>query len=178
METTLKLGEVLTGGEQRDAIHIAVAPVEAAQQLSIGQNVGIKDGKAVATPPYVGVVDPFLKRMVKPGERFYLFMYPYTITGLRHEWAHPAMDQSEAVKQQAREELLEFASRESLSLDELLSGLDYGYGNGGEVCFPSDINYSIQEEEAPDVWSAYCRYTGKPLPSASTINSTQFRCAC
>ena len=95
MDTLLKIGEVLSGGEQRDAIHIAVAPVEAAEHLGAAQMVGVRDGKAVAEQPYVGIVDPFLKREVKRGERFYIFMFPYTARGLRHERSHPAFPQDD-----------------------------------------------------------------------------------
>ena len=38
----------------------------------------------------VGIVDPFLKEPVEPGERFYIFLFPNTVTGLRHVWTHPA----------------------------------------------------------------------------------------
>jgi hypothetical protein len=93
--TTWKIGkilDILDKDAQRDAIHIAVIPVEAAMELSPGMHVGL-DGLDRATPlvDTIGIVDPYLDDTVLPGERFFVFLYPGTITSLRHEWTHPAI---------------------------------------------------------------------------------------
>ena len=89
------LGQLVSDGDRRrDAIHIAVAPVTAADRLAPGQHVGlIQEGNLELVGPCnrnIGVVDPFLAEDVEPGQRFWLFLYPGTITGLRHVWTHPA----------------------------------------------------------------------------------------
>ena len=92
---TLKLGQIIEGEQHRDAIHIAVAPVEAAEQLRPGEQVGLlADGRAskAAHVALVGIVDPFLRVTVLKGDRFWLWLTPYTITSLRHEWTHPAFE--------------------------------------------------------------------------------------
>ena len=40
------LGTIIGGGQGRDAIHLAVEPIEAAIDLYPGQDVGLVDGKA------------------------------------------------------------------------------------------------------------------------------------
>jgi len=90
-----KLGELIRDGDRRrDAIHIAVAPVMAAGILVPGQHVGfVEEGNVERVGPCennIGVVDPFLKEDVQPCQRFWLFLYPGTITGLRHIWTHPS----------------------------------------------------------------------------------------
>lgn len=94
-----RLGELITEpGEQnqRDAVHIAVVPVTARNNLSPGQHVGVTpDGKTAGTPgglfsDAVGIVDPFLDARVMSGDAFWLFLYQGQVTTLRHEWTHPA----------------------------------------------------------------------------------------
>lgn len=95
---------------ERDAVHIAVIPVVAGQPLAPGAQVYLKEGRAFEEPHHpdntiVGVVDPFLGP-TGPGEgqRFWLFLFPGTITSLRHEWSHPAFPSPAA---QASREWLE-----------------------------------------------------------------------
>ncbi len=87
------LGEIPAVDARRDAVHIAVAPVVAAHELLPRTNVSINDdGHAeqnIARNP-IGIVDPFLHNVVAKGQRFWLFLYPDTITNLRHVWEHPA----------------------------------------------------------------------------------------
>jgi hypothetical protein len=94
------LGMIHFKPEARDAIHLAVEPIEAGMDLEVGSDVGVgADGKAyhkgyefrVINP--VGIVDPFLPRSVKKGERFWLVVYPRMITSLRHVWSHPAFEE-------------------------------------------------------------------------------------
>lgn len=88
------LGRLCDTTARRDAIHIAVAPVEAAMTLQPGERIRLTaDGKGISPAswePAIGIVDPFLTEPVEPGKRFYLCLYPGTITSLRHVWTHPA----------------------------------------------------------------------------------------
>lgn len=80
------LGTIIGESEKRDAIHIAVENVVAQEKLFPGQDVGA----AGSTIDPVGIVDPFLKQPVFPGQRFWLLIYPRKINSLRHVWSHPA----------------------------------------------------------------------------------------
>jgi hypothetical protein len=101
MAEVTKLGELLDEHAQRDAVHIAVAPVIAAERLSPGDHIGFvgndteRVGRSALTP--LGIVDPFLTTRVTKGERFWMFLYPQTITSLRHQWTHPAFAVTETV---------------------------------------------------------------------------------
>jgi hypothetical protein len=91
---TPNIGELCRDDARRDAIHFAVAPVEADMDLRPGEHVGVSQGRASRDIAPVGIVDPFLNGEVKEGQRFWLFLYPNTITNLRHVWMHPAFTPS------------------------------------------------------------------------------------
>jgi hypothetical protein len=102
MTERIKLGELIQSHQERDAIHVAVVPVEAAEILRPGEHVGLNEqGKAAsATAKGIGIVDPFLKKNVLQGQRFWLFLYPNSVVGLRHHWAHPALDGAKAISEE------------------------------------------------------------------------------
>ncbi len=99
----LPLGQIIDDQQKRDAIHIAVAPVIATERLRPGQHIGFvgKDNERVGGvgDKNIGIVDPFLKDFVLPEQRFWMFLYPQTITSLRHDWTHPAFSKEDARKQ-------------------------------------------------------------------------------
>src|SRR5690348_4912807 len=83
------LGTIIEDGG-RDAIHLAVEPIEAGEQLYPGQHIGIVDGKAsTKAKKKLGIVDPFIDGFVPKGQKFWLIVYPRQITSLRHVWEHP-----------------------------------------------------------------------------------------
>lgn len=84
----------------RDAMHMAMAAVVADEKLSPGEHVGfIRDSKERVASTLInkfvspiGIADPFLRGVVLPGQRFWMWLYPKTITGLAHHWSHPSFD--------------------------------------------------------------------------------------
>lgn len=90
--SNITLGQLINGDASKDAVHVAIAPAVAGSRLSPGDPVTLHpDGSAHATAALgVGIVDPFLRSRVMPGERFWVFMHPGTVSNLRHEWSHPA----------------------------------------------------------------------------------------
>ncbi len=86
------LGTILDNNQKRDAIHLAVEPVEAGETLFPGAHITVKNGKAFKTKvgEGLGVVDPFLPGMVEKGQRFWFVMYPRMVHSLRHVWTHPS----------------------------------------------------------------------------------------
>lgn len=87
------LGTIIDANQRRDAIHLAVIPAIASERLAPGSHVD-KNGfhRQQYCAEAVGIVDPFLKEVVHPGEHFWLVIYPRVITSLRHVWTHPAFE--------------------------------------------------------------------------------------
>ena len=95
MSGDIGIGELITldAVKYRDAIHVAVIPVVATEKLAPGEHVSITaNGQAigVAIGDGIAIIDPFLRAAVKTGQRCFAFLYPGSITSLRHEWTHPA----------------------------------------------------------------------------------------
>ncbi len=127
---TLKLGQLITHEATKDAVHMAVAPVVADEALSPGQHVGLFDAGTAGLvaredAEHIGVVDPFLRGNVPQGARFWLFLYPGSITGLRHEWRHPAFADASQLSKTASEKWMRAWAVEHM-------GDDY-YGGGEKL---------------------------------------------
>lgn len=92
-DATDSLGTIHTKPEHRDAIHLAVEPVEAGETLQPGEEINIDNGIAVRAERGfgLGIVDPFLQvPFVVKGQRFWFIMKPRQVHSLRHVWTHPA----------------------------------------------------------------------------------------
>ncbi len=77
-----EFGKLVTDADaKRDAVHVAVIPMTAVRRMMPGEKM------------INGVVDPFLSEPVQVGQRFWLFIYPGTVTGIRHAWQHPAFSE-------------------------------------------------------------------------------------
>lgn len=93
----VKPGTLIEATAQRDAIHVALAPVVAAERLVPSAPIGFVDGSTelvtARAKTIIGIVDPFLKDIVEREQRFWMFLYPNTITSLRHDWTHPGFEE-------------------------------------------------------------------------------------
>ena len=135
MSNTL-VGKLCTGGEERDAIHLAVAPVTAGQELQPGQHVGFIEGDIVGPlsgPSNIGIVDPFLTAPDKHGQKFMLCLYPGSVAGLRHDWSHPAFKGVSGSVAESEQWLRDYAVRynpyfgsEEEAYQHLMTGLRTG----------------------------------------------------
>lgn len=181
-DTQHSLGKLIDESAQRDAIHIAVAPVVATERLSPGQRIGLVGHDNVqvkASATGQGIVDPFLPGAVFPGERFYMWLTPNTITSLRHLWTHPHFD-SDLISHDAHGEkskawIAGHADRLGLSVDVLMADAadwlrhqDHKIQQGSERW--------RDEFNATEFWHHYEVVTGKPV--AEDLKQSFYCCTC
>lgn len=181
----IPLGKLATDDAGRDAIHIAVAPVVAFEPLKPGDHVGIlNSGEASkATAKHIGIVDPYLSSPVKSGERFYLCLYPNTITSLRHHWVHPSFkeeapptkadfdkSESEAWLRKYAVGFKEYTHDPEKAYQELLSDLREGY-----LCRVGSSMFGLDELEEPEELK---RHAELVLGIAINWDNFTFGCSC
>ncbi len=172
----VKLGQLVGEGEERDAIHVAIAPVVAAEPLDPGDHVGLgADGKANQRSPHIGIVDPFLTKHLQPGDRFYLLLYPNTVTGMRHHWSHPAFVFENPLRSASELWIRAFAEGINQTFESLMqdatSYVDYDnreYDNSESYQSPE---FGTWEE----FWRHFERATGKVVED---IGCTPYKCSC
>lgn len=167
------LGSIIGENEKRDAIHLAVEPVVAAEVLLPGQDVGFVEGGVGRSDKPVGIVDPFIRRSVLKGERFWLVVYPRQITSLRHVWTHPDFPEAPHVasdKAASEAWLRDFADANDLpSYEELIA----------QAVRNDDPKYFIIRDtsaggEIPgEFWFHVERVTGR-----RTVHASHFSCSC
>lgn len=89
----------------RDAVHVAVFSAIAETRVYPGEGVAVlergeRDTKVMLSraeiDKSVGIVDPFIRGAVEAGARFWVYLYPRTITALSHRWSHPAFEGAES----------------------------------------------------------------------------------
>lgn len=179
----LKLGEIITTEQNRDAIHIAVIPVEAGQKLLPGERVWMDGGKAMlGAIGSIGVVDPFLRLdfAVQPGQKFWLYLNPGSITSLRHEWTHPAFEKPaivETAPSAAEKTIRDMAENMGLSYGALV---EFGRDHAQDY----DDGYVVQQGDeswrdnfnAEAFWPAYEAVTGEKVPENKRDHF--FSCSC
>lgn len=173
----LKLGQIIEEERQRDAIHVAIAPVVAGEKLSPGDHVGfLPDGRFGESKDPVGVVDPFLKKTVKPGQSFWLFLYPGTITALRHEWTHPAFGKFHPAMPESEKWIREYADSDAcahLGYAELMSAAEMFVKYGEYLCHGGRFEGMRVSDE---FWKHYQIVTGEAVPEAK--QGSIFTCSC
>lgn len=190
MSDVAKLGHLHDTPQGRDAVHVAIFPAMAAQILAPGDHVGLVPGSAeeVMQPndvvASIGIVDPFLRqRFVGVGARFFVFLYPQTITGLRHVWTHPAFAaEGEAPKAVeapsdpvaiSRAWIAAFAADLDQTPNRLMEAAEL-WIEQDDWTYDNTEAYKAHYDRFPEFWKHYEIVTGR----APKEKACPFTCSC
>lgn len=190
----INLGKLLGPGEgSRDAIHIAIAPVIAEDILYPGQEIGLNGGNmaSIEADKMIGIVDPFLKHSVPKGERFWLFLFPNTITSLHHVWEHPSFQPctmthyvladdtihttSNDSVAAAKDWIAKFAERMEITYDGLMR-VAHLFVECRHYEYMNSELYKDCWDQFPEFWKHYATVIGKEINVHD--EDVPFTCAC
>lgn len=181
-KNAIPLGKFIYGDAEKDAVHIAIAPAIAGEELKPGDFVALTFGgthypiaKKEKYKP-IGIVDPFLPRHVVKNEEFYVCLFPGTITSLRHDWTHPAFPDPRNARLEIKSEIEAFAELIDVSYEELMEKAgNFVFKNETIAVFSSDNVYAASTSEWEQFWKNYKLFTGVHDFDESQFT---FRCAC
>ena len=170
MDPIKTIGQLLTGTEQRDCVHVAIMPVvldsdyaEAGQPLRLvyGTKNRVRHAHSIDETACIGVADPFMRRPIKNGQSFWVFLKPGSITGLRHDWVCPAIDQQPPPNNEAEKWLRAFASKWNFNFADMIAEAQEAYG----VIVAMKIDLHGRDELAPGdetkFWACIQELTGR-----------------
>lgn len=194
-ETVSTLGKILPDNHnmQRDAVHIAVMPVIAGEDMQHGTRVRLAWGttnvvmRGEYNDDYIGIIDPFLMPtppywVVKKGQKCWMWLRPMTITGLRHDWSHPVIDNPPTDKQpeptgESERWLREFADKWNFDYNEMISEAmtedGYVVARGIDLHGARDLDSGDEEL----FWKHLANLTGKTF-TAEHQKSFGWTCSC
>lgn len=184
------LGTIITDGG-RDAIHLAVEPVEAGESLNKGEDLVLIEGKAFAAVHHperkpLGIADPFLKERIQKGQKFWLLVYPRQITSLRHVWSHPdfpedvTTDKAEPTELEiSKAWIASFAEQLDQTYNRLMAAADMWVETddgkyGGEYTYDNSETYKDHWDKFPEFWEHYKVVRGKEPVTKESF----FTCSC
>ncbi len=174
------IGHLIEGPAARDAIHIAVAPVRAGVRCDPGVRVGMLPDGSVSPHvwPKVGVIDPYLESQVEAGQQVWLFMFPGTVTGLRHEWSHPAFERVEATAEEkaaAEQWVRNYAAACNVNLPDADEAFDHFMREFDEGLLSFYGTDCVNAKDAPDAENLFKNLS---IMLGRRVGPASFRVTC
>lgn len=187
MDADVNLGFKPSDNASRDAIHIAVIPMIAGERLLVASRVSVFDGECFiyrGDREAVGIVDPYRRTAVNKGDRFWLCLFPKTVTSLRHHWEHPEFPADEPEPQKPQVSELEESERwlreyakamnPEDSPNNAYTRLIYGLESGELFAHGSDLHGLADVTDAEEL--KY--HAEKVLGIKIDFGNFTFRCSC
>lgn len=173
---------------ERDAIHVAVIPLVAGEShlfrgdaVRLGpDNTAYKGGyRKEGYSPDIGIVDPFLDWTIKKGQRFWCFLFPGSIVGMRHHWRHPILDGESRKNMDSSERWLrDVFNTYNADFDQFMKDAIKGEPEfcamGKSLHCWANLPGDIRER----FWKEVKTYLGEESVSEELIQRTLWTCSC
>lgn len=171
------LGRLADSKAAKDAVHVAIIPVTCAHaKVYPGEPLKVVAGGAIEKAgdgEWDGIVDPFLRASVMPGDRFYMVLKPGSITSLRHDWEHPAF--TDTTEEEEMKWVKDFAAELGIPFDTLWDGAGMYSGDSSYYVSTGEVEVYGSDENWKKFWDIFCRKTGAKKPE---YEQGFFSCAC
>lgn len=184
--TDIVLGKLIDSPQERDAIHVAVVPLIAGEDLYCGTRFKLAFGTTDVAlkgnyneKEAIGVVDPFLsdRIIIRKGQQFWGLLFPGTVTGMRHHWRHPSFENIPVAKNEHEQWLRTFCDKYNFDFDELIEA---GIGvNEYVVARGKDLHSSKELETGEETlfWEHLEGYTGRKF-DLNHRQKLEWSCSC
>lgn len=194
----LGLGKIIETPQERDAVHIAVVPMKVFCSensyggMQPGTRVGFLPGHSDTVADAdsrdyssnikpIGIIDPFLDVGVRNGQTVWVYLFPGTVTGLRHHWEHPAFNEAEeaAAKMSDSERWLRtFAEQYNFDYDDMLSkALNPDADEWGAYIVARGVDLHSRPGEHDEFWRQLEAYSGQTFDGAHK-DKVGWSCSC
>ncbi len=183
----IELGKLITTPQERDAVHVAIIPMIAGEELYPGQRFRLKYGTTDVAmcadyneEDAIGIIDPFLVNndRITEGVEVWGMLFPNTVTGMRHHWQHPAFANVERTDDEHELWLRNFCDEWNFDFKELIdAGIgddDWRYvvARGHDLHSPGELG-----EDLDLFWRHLEGYTGRKF-DAGHREGMGWSCTC
>jgi len=169
----------------KDAIHVAILPVIVGPDLcvypgrpakvsSFNEEAGLFELGEIGKN--IGIINPFMGGRADSGDRIYIFLYPNTVTSLRHDWEFEGLETIRKIGQPTLD-------GSKLYIENLAENLDMSYEDLMDAAedfidYGNYCNVGINEDASlPDeFWAHYELISGRIVPADKRYSF--FSCSC
>lgn len=192
------IGKIIPEGVavDRDAIHVAIIPVILQDKRDYestrpGDRLKLVAGTKNTVRKVVsyddvghGIVDPFLvlpdgRYGLKNGDRFYMWLNPNSVTGMRHHWQHPLFD-GEEKRNEHEIWIRDFADEWGFDYDQLVQIAAVGHDHSGRdwiTAVGRDCHGAEDIDNLTEFWSHLEALTGRTFDDEHRERVT-WSCSC
>jgi hypothetical protein len=148
----------------KDAIHVAIVSVRAAQLIEPGQRCGLNQyNEAVPDSKGPGVANPFAKQRYVRGEVLWLLMDQKEIPNVQHMWAHPTIAFDAPTRLVKGNSTIEhYANAFGVTYEQLMEACENVVEGKSTVYRGTKTEDEVEEVQGDcyDLWSEWSSETG------------------